>query len=458
MPRPIRDERYAEKHINYLRSRVLKDLPEEIAQKFSKRFFSVTPAAIKKALQRYKMPQVAPGYDRPWDQARKAEKIQCLVCGHWFKTLTYRHLRSHGMTSAEYRKRFGLAVLSPLCCKEISENAKERAKTNGCGHLDGKRKTPSADRMRRGKPRPEVIAKRRDHNENGPNEKKRRKEISPMLTPDVLKHFGLVRDPFTNEIHSVDDVYMSDEYQAAEAMVLQCARYQGFCALCGEIGSGKTTLVKKVLAALRDDSDIIAIEPRGTVQKTRLTESQILDAIIEDAGGQKSWSMPIERKGRRAIDILKNLAAENRSAFLVIDEAQKLSAKTLILLKNFYELESGFRRLLGILLVGQGSLINNMKAPGMSEVLKRCDIFELYGLRTGTKRRPDTDVEGYLKHKFRGMDGTYNRLFDPSAIKALKRKVGIESPLTVNYEIGRALNYAFSLTLQKLTGEVIEAV
>lgn len=58
-------------------------------------------------------------------------KIICMECGESFKTLSPKHLKSHGLTGKEYRKKHGFTMRQPLCAKALSEARKQAAIKRG---------------------------------------------------------------------------------------------------------------------------------------------------------------------------------------------------------------------------------------------------------------------------------------------------------------------------------------
>ncbi|HID70910.1 MAG TPA: transcriptional regulator [Desulfobacterales bacterium] len=58
-------------------------------------------------------------------------KIICLECGEEFKTLSFKHLRSHELTRREYRIKYGFSLRQPLCAKSITEKRKKAGKKRG---------------------------------------------------------------------------------------------------------------------------------------------------------------------------------------------------------------------------------------------------------------------------------------------------------------------------------------
>lgn len=73
---------------------------------------------------------VGPEFERPEKSIQK-HKIVCLECGEEFKMLSPKHLRSHGLTGREYRKKWGLPMRQALCARALSDRRKKEGKARG---------------------------------------------------------------------------------------------------------------------------------------------------------------------------------------------------------------------------------------------------------------------------------------------------------------------------------------
>jgi predicted transcriptional regulator len=58
-------------------------------------------------------------------------KVVCLECGQEFKMLSPKHIKSHGLTPKEYRKKYGFGARQPLCAKSLSERRSKSGKERG---------------------------------------------------------------------------------------------------------------------------------------------------------------------------------------------------------------------------------------------------------------------------------------------------------------------------------------
>ncbi|MFP6384686.1 AAA family ATPase, partial [Pseudomonas aeruginosa] len=153
---------------------------------------------------------------------------------------------------------------------------------------------------------------------------------------------------------------------------------------------------------------------------------------------------------------------------LVIEEAHSLSEATIKHLKRFYEIKSGFKQLLSIILIGQTELDIKLSEnnAAVREVVQRCEKVWLQPL--------DNNVEAYLKHKLARVDVDYLDVFEPSAFTEIRnclrstvpvgrgghRSVQTSSlcyPLAVNNLVSGAMNEAVKVCEPKVTGELIAA-
>jgi len=72
-----------------------------------------------------------PGLTSSPEKSLQKNKVICLECGQEFKMLSPKHLRSHGLTSREYRVKYGFSLRQPLCAKSLSDKRKKAGKARG---------------------------------------------------------------------------------------------------------------------------------------------------------------------------------------------------------------------------------------------------------------------------------------------------------------------------------------
>jgi len=279
-----------------------------------------------------------------------------------------------------------------------------------------------------------------------------------MIKLQTLRHFGLRRSPFDGEIGESADVFLSEDHIFIREMMLEAARYSGFVAIHGEVGCGKSTMRKGVVKALRDE-DIQIIFPQ-ILDKRRITASSLLDAIVMDITDDK-LKQSMEAKTRQAINLLKTRRQNGLRQVLILEEAQLLNIWAIKHLKQIYEFEDGYQKLIGIILIGQPELaarFDETQYPQLREVTRRVTSAEITGLA-------QEDIGRYLKHKVQRVKGNPERIFTEDAYPAFARRLRSDNgtgdiinrayPLTINNLAATALNMAAEMGEPQVTGDLV---
>lgn len=293
------------------------------------------------------------------------------------------------------------------------------------------------------------------------------------LTPAARKHFGLFRDPFSDDIASRDDVFLSPDIRLCRELLWDVSKNGGFCALIGESGSGKTTIREELADRIaRERAPVIVIEPyilameENDKRGKTLKSGQIAESIITTLDPMAPLKSAPHARFKQLHDLLRASYKAGQSHVLIIEEAHSLPVATLKHLKRFRELKDGYARLLGIILIGQPELKIKLSAsnPEVREVVQRCEVVELEPL--------DRHLADYLAHKLTRVGANVGDIFEPDAFDAIRTKLtrvprgakiadaaSICYPLVVNNLVNRAMNVAASIAAKKITAELImEAV
>lgn len=282
-----------------------------------------------------------------------------------------------------------------------------------------------------------------------------------MITQEAMKHFKIFRNPFIDDIQKDADIYMSDEHRYIEAAMIDAARHGGFLAVIGEVGSGKSVMRRKVVEQLRKDGDVLVIYPQ-MIDKTRLNAGSICDAIIMDISSDKP-KIKLEQKTRQVQKLLLERSKQNYRSVMIIEEAHDLNVHTLKYLKRFYELEDGYKKLLGIILIGQTELkhmFNESMHVDMREVIRRCQVAEIQGL--------NGHIKEYLNLKFKRVGAEADKIFANGSLEALSKRLTSKDrnnkiisqayPLLVNNYAAKAMNMAQEMGEAKVSESVVMAI
>ncbi|MEW6562731.1 MAG: AAA family ATPase [Pseudomonadota bacterium] len=292
------------------------------------------------------------------------------------------------------------------------------------------------------------------------------------LTPATRKQFGLFRDPFADDLQSHEDVFLSDDLRYVRETLWNTARHGGFVAVVGESGAGKSTLRRDLIDRIaRENQQIVVIEPyvlgmeENDAKGKTLKAVQIAEAIIAAAAPLESVKRSSEARFRQVHRVLKDGTRAGMKYLLVIEEAHGLPTATLKHLKRFFELEDGFKKLLGIVLIGQTELRMKLSEQNheVREVVQRCEIVELAPL--------DGQLEDYLKFKFHRAGKPLTDVVEQSAIEAIRakltfnttergsrdaRSVSLIYPLAVSNLLIASMNLAADKGFPKVDGDAVK--
>lgn len=252
-----------------------------------------------------------------------------------------------------------------------------------------------------------------------------------MITEETKRHFKLFKNPFMHDILDDRDIFMTDEHRYIEAAMLDAAKHAGFLAVVGEVQSGKSVMRRRIVMQLQREDNVCVIFPT-IIDKTRVSASSIAEAIINDISSEKA-KIRHEQQARQVHRLLLHRHKQGYRHVLIIEEAHDLSFTILKLLKRFYELEDGYEKLLGIILIGQLELkekFNEAQHLYMREVIRRVQIAEIKGL--------NGDIKEYLLFKFKRINADAAKVFTDGAIEALGKRM-----MTKDSRTGKSISHAF---------------
>jgi general secretion pathway protein A len=244
-------------------------------------------------------------------------------------------------------------------------------------------------------------------------------------------YFGLEEKPFSIAPNP-DYLFMSDRHrEALNHLTYGLGDTGGFVLLTGEVGTGKTTLSRHLMANLPENTQAAFIlNPTLSSQELLATLCDELKIRYRKTGATlKTLTDKIQQK------LLKN-HSDDINTLLIIDEAQHLQPEVLEQLRLLTNLETNTKKLLQVILIGQ---------PELQQLLQRRDLRQLaqritarYHLLPLNRQ----EVEQYLKHRL-CVAKCFRNIFDKSAISAI-HKICNGIPRLMNLLAERSLINAYN--------------
>jgi general secretion pathway protein A len=256
-------------------------------------------------------------------------------------------------------------------------------------------------------------------------------------------HYGLTEAPFAL-LPDPSFLYMSKDH----SMALTLLRYsilnkQGFTVISGEVGSGKTTLINRILDELEDDITV------GLINFTHNAFGELSEWVLMAFG--------IEYRNKSKVEIyddfVKFLIEEYRKGqrvVLIIDEAQNMDARTLEELRMLSNVNAQKDYLLHLIILGQPELRMTLQKPALRQLAQRVSVFYHLG-QLSLK-----EAQAYIAHRLEVAGGDPT-LFSQDAVRRIwKEAKGI--PRIINTLCDLSLVYGFSASCNKIDVAIVAEV
>lgn len=257
-------------------------------------------------------------------------------------------------------------------------------------------------------------------------------------------YFGLQKKPF-DLLPDPDFLFLGRSHQRARLFIEHALRERsGFVLLTGEIGAGKTTIIRDMLKNCGPDIVV------AKVFNTRVEPHQLLFMINDDFGlapGTTDKASLLQALN----DFLIATYAKGEQAILVIDEAQNLGADALEEVRLLSNLETDSAKLLQIILVGQPELRQIVAAPQLTQLRQRISLY------THISPLEEDETIDYIRCRLEAAGNRDAVDFSPESL-AMIRQNSRGIPRLINIICDFCLLFAFSEERQTVDARLVDDV
>jgi type II secretory pathway predicted ATPase ExeA len=247
--------------------------------------------------------------------------------------------------------------------------------------------------------------------------------------------FGLTPDP--------SFLYLTPGHREALAQLTYgIQEKKGFIVLTGEVGTGKTTLLRALLTRLQKDTAV------AYAVNSTLSFDDLLEYLLEDLGVANAGM----RRSQRLMALYRFLTEQHRAGhnnLLILDEAQNLDLETLEQIRLLSNFETMSEKIVQVVLAGQPELMRRLALPELRQLRQRI------ALRCRIHPMTPEETEGYIADRLRIAGGSNPNLFTPEAIKAITAYSG-GVPRVVNIVCDHCLLAGYANEVRRIDAAIAQ--
>jgi general secretion pathway protein A len=259
------------------------------------------------------------------------------------------------------------------------------------------------------------------------------------------RFFGLMKEPFAMTPDPAFLFLTAAHREALAGLSYAVLGGKGFVVLTGDAGTGKTTLITKMLGSIPATRATFSVVLNPTLAPDEFLELTLLDFGLAEVPASKAKRLVLLRQ------FLTDARQLGKSCVLVVDEAHKLSPPVLEEIRLLSNFELADAKLLQIVLAGQSELTNVLNRDDLRQLKQRISV------RLNLHPLSQTDVGHYIQHRWTKAGSTQKHPFSEECTAHITNwSAGI--PRLVNVICDNALMLAFGEGVTTVTSQHIAEV
>lgn len=221
-----------------------------------------------------------------------------------------------------------------------------------------------------------------------------------------LEHFGLREYPFSITPDTEYFFSSGSSQEAINTLLIAAKTGEGFVKITGEVGTGKSTLCRKLIGSLGPDFRVAYVPNPYLEPQTLFMEIASELGIAVYPSNPPSQSHLLRLLNERLIELNR----QGKRVVVCLDEAQAMPIETLEALRLLTNLETEKRKLLQVIVFGQPELENKLNHPSIRQLKQRI----AFSYRLGSMHGDEVDY--YIHHRLSVAGHTGSRIFTRAAL------------------------------------------
>lgn len=256
--------------------------------------------------------------------------------------------------------------------------------------------------------------------------------------------YGLKEKPFSL-LPDPGFLYPSRQHQMALSLLEYGLENQaGFTVITGEIGTGKTTLIRQLLNQVSADLTV------GLISNSHQSFGELLHWILEAYGLEVAEPDSRVAMYRQFVDFVIGEYAKQRRTVLILDEAQNLSVETLEELRMLSNINTEKDQVLQVMLIGQQQLRDTLQRPDMVQFAQRISTdFHLSALN-------ENETVEFIHHRLQHAGGNPSIFPEAACRRVFHHSAGV--PRLINLLCDTTLVYGYAENLEEITASLVDEV